>query len=496
MDVCVICEDRIIGRDGTTLRRKGCDGIIAASQQRGDEIGLRVQPGNRVHAKCRKDYTEANRIQSASKKRKYDDGSQHTIVCRSEVCTFNIKEQCVFCECGSTYNERKDKGHKLIPVRTMDFEKNIKAAASVRCDRWSEKVLSHIQSVHDLPAADATYHQCCSVNFRTGKDIPQVFSSDIPEKLRGRHKDISQTEAFLSVMTELDDNDDEQITMVRDYFGDRVMISEVQGKPNVVVFTNTVSNIIQDFHNRSKQDDNVNEKMALIETAAKLIKCDIRSINQSRECYPSTNELEIDECREFVPESLRLLLQCLFSGTKTDVKVASLGQAITQATRPRSLIAPLQLSLGIQLHHQFGSRFLIDSLNQHGFCASYAEITRFERSSAVSGGTDIPECEDGHFIQYVADNADHNTRTIDGKNTFHGMGMIAAVTPGTKHIHKLIPRVKVTTEDIISVGHVNIKHFKPHGENFRLLSYNNLPPLHIDDPTACLDTLWKGSLSI
>ena len=99
--VCVICEKHIIGQDGTTLRRKGCDGIIAASQ-RGDEIGLRVQPGNRVHAKCRKDYTEANRIQSASKKRKYDDGSQHTIVCRSEVCTFNIKEKCVFCECGST----------------------------------------------------------------------------------------------------------------------------------------------------------------------------------------------------------------------------------------------------------------------------------------------------------------------------------------------------------------------------------------------------------
>ncbi len=51
------------------------------------------------------------------------------------------------------------------------------------------------------------------------------------------------------------------------------------------------------------------------------------------------------------------------------------------------------------------------------------------------------------------------------------MGMIAAVTPGMKQIHKLVPRVNVTTEDITSIGHVSIKHFKPQGDNFRLLSY-------------------------
>ncbi len=90
---------------------------------------------------------------------------------------------------------------------------------------------------------------------------------------------------------------------------------------------------------------------------------------------------------------------------------------------------------------------------------------------SISGGTDITESNDGQFIQYIADNADHNTRTIDGKDTFHGMGMIAAVTPGMKQIHKLVPRVNVTTEDITSIGHVSIKHFKPQGDNFRLLSY-------------------------
>ena len=29
----------------------------------------------------------------------------------------------------------------------------------------------------------------------------------------------------------------------------------------------------------------------------------------------------------------------------------------------------------------------------------------------------------------AADNVDFNTRTLDGKNTFHGMGSIAAILP-------------------------------------------------------------------
>ncbi len=98
-------------------------------------------------------------------------------------------------------------------------------------------------------------------------------------------------------------------------------------------------------------------------------------MSQTREFYPSTNELVMEEAINFVPESLRLL-KLLFSGTNANVKVASMGQAITQATRPRSLLAPLQLGLGVQLHYQFGSRFLIDSLHEHGFCSSYAEVKK------------------------------------------------------------------------------------------------------------------------
>ena len=38
---------------------------------------------------------------------------------------------------------------------------------------------------------------------------------------------------------------------------------------------------------------------------------------------------------------------------------------------------------------------------------------------------DLPEVA---FVQYSVDNVDHNTCTIDGKRTFHGMGIIPMAT--------------------------------------------------------------------
>ena len=56
---------------------------------------------------------------------------------------------------------------------------------------------------------------------------------------------------------------------------------------------------------------------------------------------------------------------------------------------------------------------------------------QFEQNVLLSYGTDIPNYT-SQFVQYVADNVDHNIKTLDGNNTFHGMGMIAAITPEIK----------------------------------------------------------------
>jgi len=49
----------------------------------------------------------------------------------------------------------------------------------------------------------------------------------------------------------------------------------------------------------------------------------------------------------------------------------------------------------------------------------------------MTEGLQIPNISSDNFVQYIADNVDHNVRTIDGRNTFHGMGIMATVIPGT-----------------------------------------------------------------
>ena len=138
------------------------------------------------------------------------------------------------------------------------------------------------------------------------------------------------------------------------------------------------------------------------------------------------------------------------------MKLASIGQAIMQAARPRVWLAPLQFRLGVQMHHHFGSHFLIDALHCHGFCCAYNEVQQFEGNAALSYNTNIPNCTSA-CVQYAADNVDHNSRTLDGHNTFHGMGMIVVITPENQ-CTKPIPRVKGTCKDVAIVGRVPL-HF-------------------------------------
>ena len=118
------------------------------------------------------------------------------------------------------------------------------------------------------------------------------------------------------------------------------------------------------------------------------------------------------------------------------------------------------------MHHLNRSRFILDTLNKMGFCSSYAELQRFEANAANCTapnmlGNDIDESNT--TVLFAADNVDHNILTIDGKGTFHGMGMIAALTPGQK-TNQRIPRFKMNELNIVQSSKVAIidYHFGKH----------------------------------
>lgn len=101
----------------------------------------------------------------------------------------------------------------------------------------------------------------------------------------------------------------------------------------------------------------------------KLLKSNIKNLAVSRYNFLSSDQMSIEKNFAFIPDLFRLFLCILFVGKDLELQIAWVGQAIVQATRPRVILAPLQLGLGVQMHHHFASKFLSDSLHAHGFCS-------------------------------------------------------------------------------------------------------------------------------
>ena len=68
--------------------------------------------------------------------------------------------------------------YDVIPLGTKDFQDKIQEACKVMNDEWAETAWGRFEFVQDLHTADAVYNQACSVNFRTGKQIPKKHEND------------------------------------------------------------------------------------------------------------------------------------------------------------------------------------------------------------------------------------------------------------------------------------------------------------------------------
>ena len=92
----------------------------------------------------------------------------------------------------------RKRGYDVILVRTKDFEYKIQQICKVRNDEWAETVRGRLEFAQDLHAADAVYHQACSVNFRTRKQIPKKHENDTDSKpAKGRPTNKVKSKAFL-----------------------------------------------------------------------------------------------------------------------------------------------------------------------------------------------------------------------------------------------------------------------------------------------------------
>ncbi|VDI45290.1 Hypothetical predicted protein [Mytilus galloprovincialis] len=181
-----------------------------------------------------------------------------------------------------------------------------------------------------------------------------------------------------------------------------------------------------------------------------------------------------------------LSLVNLSKSNDSSVKVASVGQAIIQASRPRTLIAPLQIALSGTNAPSLWIKIFIGHFEHSWFRFFYTEVQRFELNAAAAAHDRTnTQFGNGTFVQYIADNVDHNLRTLDGHGTFHGMGMIAAVTPGFR-LDKAVPRLSPTLKEVSDLAKINIEYYKMQSKQslqaeFATMNY---------EPNM-IDTTWK-----
>ncbi len=111
--------------------------------------------------------------------------------------------------------ENKRKSCDALPVRTIELKDIFLDLCQERKDSWAHSVMAWVGDVHDLHAADAVDQKNSDANFSTKKQIPIAHSNDKlgSKTLKlGRPQELERTKT-LEVAIDLEENDDEQITV-------------------------------------------------------------------------------------------------------------------------------------------------------------------------------------------------------------------------------------------------------------------------------------------
>lgn len=162
---CVVCE-KTLNEGETVLVRKGLDTFKNCSLRRKDGISEKLKNVDSVvlHVNCRKKYTFFRNVAAAN-----NPSLKETTILRSTVSAFDFKRDCLFCSevCDSEAEKKKpvSKRSKQFEVRSFSFKNQVIECAKKRNDDWGKKVLDRVQTVIDLVAVEARYHNLCCTNF-------------------------------------------------------------------------------------------------------------------------------------------------------------------------------------------------------------------------------------------------------------------------------------------------------------------------------------------
>jgi len=448
--VCIICRTNLLGDDDVSTVGRGISTLIEYSKKYGDvELTnyLVSEPSIvRVHNTCRRAYTDKRKFDHFSSQT--NDAELRCKVLRSQiVSSFNWKQHCFLCKLPCVKDERHPdrNGSEYRRVETLEIRDTVLQRCMERNDTWSHDVQSRLLVCCDLVAEEAVYHKTCHKNFcgpvrsmgKGGRPTDKSKDRVLEELCRWMEEDGESELLTLSDLEQkaLDIGGGSEFysqvwlkEKLTERYGNHIVFAEVRGRKNVICWKKMASYIINTRWYEDRKIDVDDDSERIVITAAKLLKAAIREASYSTDAYPSSTEFaDVQSARSWIPRLLNSFLDHL---VHSDIKKAALGHSIVQSVRPKTVISPLMLGLTVSLDHVFGGKtWLISMLHRLGFTLSYDELVRYKQSVVQC------DCDDGLppypicYTQFVADNVDHNICTVDGLNTFHGMGIISVSTP-------------------------------------------------------------------
>ncbi|CAG9760299.1 unnamed protein product [Ceutorhynchus assimilis] len=203
---------------------------------------------------------------------------------------------------------------------------------------------------------------------------------------------------------------------------------------------NVDSILFNSWYTKKLEKSEADEKLRVVQKAAEIIREDIRAAVYDCSVYPPAEKSSV-LCN--IPKSLDTLLETIMKlknleNERHDMKKAAIGQAIISACRPRSFISPILLGIGVYVHREFGSRQIVDFLNNWGFSVTYNETYRYQ-NCIIKDNVETVASENS-LVQYCFDNADFNIENLTGHGTFHSFGGIRLTTPSPPATPKSIAR--------------------------------------------------------
>ena len=344
---------------------------------------LKEDPGGKVlvHHDCRRKFVDSRKKSSSKIQPKKLRSSLDS--------SFNWKSDCFLCS-----NKADRKNSTVYQVSTLPLRDNLIVCCRTRDDEWGRSVQDRLECCIDLVAEEAVYHISCMTKFRLKTNS---------DNKRGRPTDLSMLNGFSKVCEWLENDADGDLYTLREvhdkmmelngdapcytmkslkyklqeHYEDNIYFAELPGRPNLVCFKNMANMILNDLKKKSIETPN-----EVIIAAAKIIKADIRQMANTIGEYPSIYDIgNINYAKEWVPESLQIFLNLIIS---SELKQVSIGQCITQASRPRSTIASIPFAIGVDLDKSFGSKWLVNHLSKFGFSITADEVLRFKLSAIES----------------------------------------------------------------------------------------------------------------